>query len=88
MEVTSNNKWKLFFDGSCSRAIGSGAGIVLEDPIGKREFYFKDLGFNLTCNKSKYVALIAGLEIARGKQIMSLEVLGDSKLTCKQVAGD
>jgi ribonuclease HI len=88
MEVTSSNKWKLFFDGSCSRTIGSGAGIVLEDPIGKKECYFKDLGFNLTCNELEYAALIAGLEKVRGKQIMSLEVLGDSKLICKQVAGD
>jgi ribonuclease HI len=88
METTGSNKWKLFFDGSCSRTIGSGAGIVLEDPVGKRECYFKDLGFNLTCNELEYVALIAGLEIARGKQVTSIKVLGESKLICKQVEGD
>jgi len=64
MEVTSSNRWKLFFDGSCSKAIGSGVGTIIEDSIGKRECYFKDLGFNLMSNKSEYAALIARLEIA------------------------
>jgi ribonuclease HI len=85
---TIGSRWKLFFGGSCSRIIGSGAGIVIEDPVDKRESYFKDLGFNLTCNEFEYAALIAELEIAHGKQITNIEVLGDSKLIYKQVAGD
>ena len=88
METTGSNRWRSFFDTSCSRSIGSGAGILLKDPLGRRECYFKDLGFNLTCNELEYAALIAGLEIAQGKQITSLEVLADSKLICKQVVRD
>lgn len=82
------NEWKLYFDGSCSKDTGSGAGIVLEDKTGIRDRYHKDLGKNLTCNQSEYAALITGLEIARGKGITHLSVAGDSQLVCKQVSGD
>jgi ribonuclease HI len=81
-------EWKLFFDGSCSKTSRLGAGIVIENPTGQQESYFKDLRLELICNQSEYAALITGLEIARGQQIEHLKVLGDSKLVCKQVTGD
>jgi len=54
--------------------------------MGEREKYYKELGPNLTCNQAEYAALIFGLEIAKGKQINDLKVVGDSKLVCMQVA--
>lgn len=62
--------------------------MVLEDGIGNRNRYHKDLGNNLTCNQSEYAALITGLEIARGKGATRIAIAGDSQLVCKQVAGD
>ena len=82
------NSWTLYFDGSSSSKNNAGAGIVLEAETGKHERYHKDLGPNLTCNKAKYATLIAGLEIAKGKQVNDLKVAGDSKLVYKQVAGE
>ncbi|CAL8174770.1 unnamed protein product [Prunus armeniaca] len=52
--------WKLYFDGS-KMNIASGAGIVLEEPLGIRHL---ELG------------------------IQSVEILGDSMLVLKQIAGE
>lgn len=86
--TNKKEEWKLYFDGSCSKESGSGAGVILEDSAGKQDKYHKDLGRDLTCNQSEYAALITGLEIAKGKGITRLTVSGDSQLVCKQVAGD
>jgi ribonuclease HI len=48
-----DTEWKLFFDGSCSKNQGAGAGVVLEDPEGIRNRYHKELGGNLTCNQAE-----------------------------------
>jgi ribonuclease HI len=82
------DEWKLYFDGFCSKELGSGARLVLEDSTGKRDKYHKDLGRDLTCNQSEYAALFTRLEIAKGKGITRLSVAGDSQLVCKQVVGD
>ena len=82
------NSWTLYFDGSSSTKDNAGAGIVLETKTGKRERYHKDLGPGLTCNQAEYAALISGLEIAKGKQINDLKVVGDSRLVCMQAAGE
>ena len=81
-------EWKLYFDGSCSKESGFGAGVILEDSAGKQDIYHKDLGRDLTCNQTEYAALITGLEIAKGKGITRLTVSGEPQLVCKQVAGD
>lgn len=73
-------EWKLYFDGSCSKESGSGAGVILEDSTGKHDKYHKDLGQDLTYNQSEYAALITCLEIGKKKGITHLTISGDSQL--------
>jgi len=79
-----HNFWTLYFDSSSSSKDNAGASIVLEAETGRRERYYKDLGPGLTCNQAEYAALISGLEIAKGKQINDLKVVGNSRLVCMQ----
>lgn len=80
--------WKLYFDGSCSKDLGSAAGVILINPGGEKHTFHQDLGKQLTCNQSEYAALITGLELAREKNIKVLQIFGDSKLVCNQVTGN
>ncbi|CAL8999868.1 unnamed protein product, partial [Prunus brigantina] len=71
--------WKLYFDGSRTD-IASGAGIVLEEPLGIRHCYSFQLNFQCTNNRAEYEALIIGLEMLVELGIQSVEILGDSML--------
>ncbi|CAL8082538.1 unnamed protein product [Prunus armeniaca] len=75
--------WKLYFDGS-KTDIASGAGIVLEEPLGIRHCY----SFQCTNNRAEYEALIIGLEMLVELGIQSVEIPGDSMLVLKQIAGE
>ncbi|CAL8134521.1 unnamed protein product [Prunus armeniaca] len=79
--------WKLYFDGS-KTDITSGAGIVLEEPLGIRHCYSFQLDFQCTNNRAEYEALIIGLEMLVELGIQSVEILGDSMLVLKQIAGE
>ncbi|KAI5313407.1 hypothetical protein L3X38_042581 [Prunus dulcis] len=79
--------WKLYFDGSKTDS-ASGAGIVLEDPLGIKHCYSFQLDFQCTNNKAEYEALIIGLEMLVELGIQSVEILGDSMLMLKQIAGE
>ncbi|CAL8163073.1 unnamed protein product [Prunus armeniaca] len=79
--------WKLYFDGSKTN-IAYGAGIVLEEPLGIRHCYSFQLDFQCTNNRAKYEALIIGLEMLVELGIQSVEILGDSMLVLKQIAGE
>ncbi|CAL2271628.1 unnamed protein product [Prunus armeniaca] len=79
--------WKLYFDGS-KTDIASGAGIVLEEPLGIRHYYSFQLDFQCTNNRAEYEALIIGLEMLVELGIQSVEILGDSMLVLKQIAGE
>ncbi|KAI5321224.1 hypothetical protein L3X38_030295 [Prunus dulcis] len=79
--------WKLYFDGS-KTDVASGAVIVLEDPLGIRHCYSFQLDFQRTNNKAEYEALIIGLEMLVELGIQSVEILGDSMLVSKQIAGE
>ncbi|XP_020415444.1 uncharacterized protein LOC109947969 [Prunus persica] len=54
--------WKLYFDGSKTDK-ASGAGIVLEEPLGVRHCYSFQLDFQCTNNRAEYEGLIIGLEM-------------------------
>ncbi|KAI5350637.1 hypothetical protein L3X38_003528 [Prunus dulcis] len=71
--------WKLYFDGSKTDS-ASGAGIVLEDPLGIKHRYSFQLDFYCTNNKVENEALIIGLEMLVELGIQSVEILGDSML--------
>ncbi|XP_016648309.1 PREDICTED: uncharacterized protein LOC103327103 [Prunus mume] len=79
--------WKLYFDGS-KTDIASGTGIVLEEPLGIRHCYSFQLDFQCTNNRAEYEALIIGLEMLVELGIQSVEILGDSMLVLKQIAGE
>ncbi|XP_021802935.1 uncharacterized protein LOC110747031 [Prunus avium] len=79
--------WKLYFDGS-KTDLTSGAGIVLEEPLGVRHCYSFQLDFQCTNNRAEYEALIIGLEILVELGVQSVEILGDSILVLKQIAGE
>ncbi|KAI5338469.1 hypothetical protein L3X38_017740 [Prunus dulcis] len=79
--------WKLYFDGSkIDKA--SGAGVVMEEPLGVRHCYSFQLDFQCTNNRAEYEALIIGLEMLVELGIQSVEILGDSMLVLKQIAGE
>ncbi|CAL8175361.1 unnamed protein product [Prunus armeniaca] len=79
--------WKLYFDRS-KIDVASEAGIVLEEPLGIRHCYSFQLDFQCTNNRAEYEALIIGLEILVELGIQSIEILGDSMLVLKQIAGE
>ncbi|XP_016647134.1 PREDICTED: uncharacterized protein LOC103323202 [Prunus mume] len=79
--------WKLYFDGS-KTDVASGAGIVLEEPLGIRHCYSFQLDFQCTNNRAEYKALIIGLEMLVELGIQSVEILEDFMLVLKQNAGE
>ncbi|CAL8133986.1 unnamed protein product [Prunus armeniaca] len=79
--------WKLYFDGS-KIDLASGAVIVLEDPLGIKHCYSFQLDFQCTNNRAEYEALIIGLEMLVELRVQSVEILGDSMLVLKQIAGE
>ncbi|KAI5313602.1 hypothetical protein L3X38_042778 [Prunus dulcis] len=79
--------WKLYFDGSKTDK-ASGAGVVLEEPLGVRHCYAFQLDFQCTNNRAEYEALIIGLEMLVELGIQSVKILGDSMLVLKQIAGE
>ncbi|KAI5334251.1 hypothetical protein L3X38_024384 [Prunus dulcis] len=54
----------------------SGAGVVLEEPLGVRHCYSFQLDFQCTNNRAEYEALIVGLEMLVELGIQSVEILG------------
>ncbi|CAL2236863.1 unnamed protein product [Prunus armeniaca] len=79
--------WKLYFDRS-KNDVASGAMIVLEEPLGIKHYYSFQLDFQCTNNRAEYEALIIGLEMLVELGIQSVEILGDSMLVSKQIAGE
>ncbi|KAI5342331.1 hypothetical protein L3X38_010206 [Prunus dulcis] len=85
--ISSSLPWKLYFDGS-KTDLASWAGIVLEDPLRIKHCYSFQLDFQCTNNKAEYEALIIGLEILVKLGIQYVEILGDSMLILRQIAGE
>ena len=69
--------WKLFVDGS-SNEHNAGAGLILITPEG--HWFHCAIIFNFTSpnNEVEYEALLAGLRLAKGMNIKSLEIYSDS----------
>ncbi|GJS51763.1 reverse transcriptase domain-containing protein [Tanacetum coccineum] len=78
--------WTLFMDGS-SCVDGFGAGLILMNQEGLEFTYAMRFRFEATNNKSKYVALIAGLRIAEKMGVKNLQANVDSRLVANQVNG-
>ena len=85
MMTDETNPWTLYFVGVSWNDNQARAGIVLENSFGNCTLYHKELDCHLMF---KYAALIFNLKIGKGKSIMKLNVLGDSKFVCKQASRD
>ncbi|XP_043716235.1 uncharacterized protein Mb2253c-like [Telopea speciosissima] len=79
--------WKLFFDGSKTKQ-GVGAGVVLRSPEGTETQVAFRLDFPCSNNQAEYEALILGLGLLLGLKADTIEIIGDSQLVIKQLAGE
>ncbi|GAU49430.1 hypothetical protein TSUD_181770 [Trifolium subterraneum] len=77
--------WTLSVDGS-SNLRGSGAGVVLEGPVGV--LIEKSLRFEASNNQAEYEALIAGMKLAKEMEVQELKVQSNSQLVANQVSGE
>ncbi|GAB6066304.1 ribonuclease HI family protein [Aquifex pyrophilus] len=79
-------KGTLYFDGASKGNPGrSGIGAVLV--VGNRKYTFKMPVGEKTNNQAEYLALIAGMLLAKRKKVRELTVRGDSKLVINQMRG-
>ncbi|XP_074337354.1 uncharacterized protein LOC141674547 [Apium graveolens] len=69
-ETTLKEYWVLHFDGA-SKTKSSGAGLVLQIPVGFMIEYALKLDFSTTNNEAEYETLIAGLGLARADDTMA-----------------
>ncbi|XP_057463265.1 uncharacterized protein LOC130753291 [Actinidia eriantha] len=81
------NRWLLFVDGS-SNQHSCGAGLVLQTPTSEQMEYALRIGFKATNNEAEYEALLAGLRMATGLGVDSLDAFSDSQLVVNQVQGE
>ncbi|XP_019087620.1 PREDICTED: uncharacterized protein LOC109127421 [Camelina sativa] len=79
--------WTMFVDGSSSHQ-GSGVGLILRSPIGEVLEQALKLNFKASNNETKYVAVLAGLWLARGLGVTRLQVFCDSQLVVSQFSGE
>ncbi|GJR11235.1 reverse transcriptase domain-containing protein [Tanacetum coccineum] len=70
-----------------SSSDGSGAGLMLKDPKGKKYTYALRFEFKTTNNEAEYEALLAGLRIAQEMEIVNLAIFVDSQLLVNQIKG-
>jgi len=67
---------------------GSGAGLIIETPLGKRREYGLKFMFKASNNKAKYEALIAGIELCCTTGADSVKACSDSQLVVSQLNGE
>jgi hypothetical protein len=77
-------KWALYFDGSKSQE-GLGAGCILINLKGKRNFLPYRLEFECTNNTIDYESLVQGIKKAIDLNVKELKVFEDSEIIIRQV---
>ncbi|XP_073125417.1 uncharacterized protein [Henckelia pumila] len=77
----------LKFDGSSTEGT-AGAGVVIISPTEVKTTLSFNLDFPCTNNQAEYEALVIGLEILKNLQAKNIQVIGDSQLVLRQVAGE
>ena len=82
-----SNVWSLRIDGS-SNMNRSGAGVILESPIGEKISYALRIEFPALTNEAGYKALLAGLQIAKEMGVGQLRIYSNSQLVVNQINGD
>ncbi|XP_015944568.1 uncharacterized protein LOC107469701 [Arachis duranensis] len=78
--------WKLHVDGSSNSTHG-GTGVILENQNGIIIEQSIRYDFPVSNNQAEYVALLAGLNLAREVGAKVLEVNTDSQVVCSQING-
>jgi hypothetical protein len=76
--------WIMYFDGSYTLK-GVGAGVVLIPSEGDMLKYVFQIEFPTTKNMAECDGLVTGFRLAKGLDIWSLLIRGDSQLVAKQV---
>ncbi|XP_073121324.1 uncharacterized protein [Henckelia pumila] len=79
--------WTLEFDGSSTEGT-AGADIVIISPTGVKTALTFNLDFSCTNNQAEYKALVIGLEVLKDLRAKNVQVIGDSQLVLRQVAGE
>ena len=74
-----SNVWSLRIDGS-SNMNQSGAGVVLDSPIGEKINYALRLDLPTLNNEVEYKALLVGLRLAKEIRAEQLRIYSDSQL--------
>ncbi|GKB30739.1 reverse transcriptase domain-containing protein [Tanacetum coccineum] len=83
-EYKAKQRVELYIDGASS-SDGSGVGLMLINPRGKKYTYALGFEFKTTNNEAEYEALLAGLQIAQGMEIESLVIFTDYHLIVNQI---
>ncbi|XP_042396591.1 uncharacterized protein LOC121986709 [Zingiber officinale] len=78
--------WRVYVDGSSTRQ-GSGIGVMLISPHGKRMHLSILLDYRATNNEAEYEVLIAGLQATRHVGANKVLIHSDSQLTAQQLSG-
>nr|KYP48897.1 Retrovirus-related Pol polyprotein from transposon opus [Cajanus cajan] len=79
-----SDQWTMHVDGS-SNNVGSGAGIILEGPMGVTLEQSMHFGFRASNNQAEYEALLVGLRLADDIGVRRLICWTDSQIVSKQV---
>ncbi|XP_020202768.1 uncharacterized protein LOC109788451 [Cajanus cajan] len=79
-----SDQWTMHVDGS-SNNTGSGAGIILEGPMGVVLEQSMHFGFRASNNQAEYEALLAGLRLAGDIGVRRLICWTDSQIVSEQV---
>ena len=86
VSLPESEYWVMHFDGS-RMLQGSGAGVVLRNPLGDKLRYVLQIHFKATNNVVEYETLLHGLHIARDLDVQRVLCYGDSDMVAQQVSG-
>ncbi|KAL0386205.1 UNVERIFIED_CONTAM: hypothetical protein Sradi_3014800 [Sesamum radiatum] len=85
-EVTTEEVWDLFIDGSVAEK-RAGGGEVLKNSANNELKFAIRFEEPLSNNEAEYEALLCGLEIAKENEVRRIKVHCDSQLVVEQVSG-
>ncbi|KAL0355517.1 UNVERIFIED_CONTAM: Transposon Ty3-G Gag-Pol polyprotein [Sesamum radiatum] len=85
-EITTEEVWDLFVDGSVAEK-RAGGGVVLKNSPGHELKFAIRFEEPLSNNETEYEALLCGLEIAKENEVRRIKIHCDSQLMVEQVSG-
>ena len=82
-----SSAWTMFVDGASNKT-GSGAGVVLQNPVRERITRALKYDFAVANNEAEYEALITGLQMAKDLNVQRIVVFCDSQLVVNQITDE